>query len=66
MFGPSRAVVPVEITAAAAAISHQIADPIPADQYNFELRERNYAIVVSSRYRRPRDNLSRFSRYGTS
>lgn len=53
MFGPSR-VAPVEIIAATAAISHQIADPIPADRYNFELRDR-IAIVVPSRYRQPRD-----------
>lgn len=54
MFGPSRA-APVEIIAATAATSHQTADPIPTDRYNFELRDRNTAIVVPSRYRWPRD-----------
>jgi len=47
-------VVLVEIITAATAIS-QIADPIPADRYNFELPDRNIAITVSSRYRGPRD-----------
>lgn len=38
MFGPSRAVT-VEIITVAAAISHQTADPILTDRYNFELRD---------------------------